>query len=145
MRFISYLECRAFQEPASSALIIFPWRCAIMIVGPPFRAEHRRDRATVPFPMTTTALRLPVWLRRDGDHGGSQFGSRASHSRRISAIDFRDFAFASKLAAFHFFRHGLPQLVEQYECGLIGQARSREMAKALLPFTSLQKIAMAAR
>jgi hypothetical protein len=37
-------------------------------------------------------------------------------------INFRDNAIASKLAAFHFFGHGLAQLMEQYEGGLIGQA-----------------------
>ena len=42
---------------------------------------------------------------------------------KISAIYFRDDTLATKLAAFHFLGHGLAQLVEQYECGLIGQSK----------------------
>ena len=39
---------------------------------------------------------------------------------KIAAVDFRDDALASKLAAFHFFGHCLAKLMEQYERGLIG-------------------------
>ena len=47
---------------------------------------------------------------------------RLDITAKISAVDFRDLAIASKLAAFHFFGHGFAKLVEQHECGLIGQA-----------------------
>jgi hypothetical protein len=41
----------------------------------------------------------------------------------IAAVDFRDLALASKLAALHFFGHGFAQFMEQHEGGLVGQAK----------------------
>jgi hypothetical protein len=64
---------------------------------------------------------------------------------KIAAVDFRDNAFASKLAAFHFFGHGLAKLMQQYERGLIGQAKIARDCQSALALYSLQKIAMAAR
>ena len=39
----------------------------------------------------------------------------------VAAIDFRNFAFASQRAAFHFLCHRFAQLVEQHKGRLIGQ------------------------
>ena len=62
----------------------------------------------------------------------------------VAAIDFRDLAFAANLAALQFVAIASRSLwrARRRSCR---RPRSREMASAVLPFTSLQKIAMAAR
>jgi hypothetical protein len=41
----------------------------------------------------------------------------------IAAIDFRHLAFTANNTALHFLCHGFPQLVQEDECGLVGQAQ----------------------
>src|ERR1700682_4554194 len=48
----------------------------------------------------------------------------------IFAVDFSRLAFIADNAAFHFLSHGFAQLVQQNECRLVGEARSRLRAKS---------------
>ena len=95
----------------------------------------------------TTTLRLPFWLRRKRRSRRFSLQVGGLHvAAEIAAIDLGHLAFAADNAALHFLGHRLAQLVQQHERALVGHAQiAAESASALLPFTSLQKIAMAAR
>jgi hypothetical protein len=51
---------------------------------------------------------------------------------KLSAVDFSFLAFAADNATAHFLSHSFAQLVQQDECGLVGEARiTREGERAL--------------
>ncbi len=89
----------------------------------PLGAEHGRKRAAIAFTDNHDSLALAVLIAGETAITAVFAMVGGLHiAAKIPAIDFRDDALASKLAAFHFLGHGLAKLMEQYERSLIGQA-----------------------
>jgi hypothetical protein len=88
----------------------------------PFGAEHRRKRAAIAFADNHDCLSLAGLVAgKTAIAAVFNMIGRLHVTAKIAAIDFRNYAFASKLAALHFFGHGLAKLMEQHESGLVGQ------------------------
>ena len=93
--------------------------------------------------MTTTTRRLPFWLTRKATVDAVFFEVGRLHvAAEVAAVDFD---FAGRLDGLDLGGECFADFVGKNESRLVLHARSRDSARALLPLTSLTKIAMAKR
>lgn len=89
-----------------------------------FRMEDSRDGMAVALANDNDALALAVLVDRKAPVAAVLFEVRGLDvAAEIAAVDFDMLAFAADHATLHFFGHGLAQLVEQHEGGLVGRAQ----------------------